>query len=534
MLTHRPGKRNTPPLWHRFVYCLFIFSLCASPDLLWAQEQRPNILIYIADDISYPHLSAYGCSWVSSPGFDRVAKEGVLFHAAYTPNAKCAPSRACLLTGRNSWQLEAAVNHFPYFPAKFQTFMEALRAHGYATGHTGKGWAPGEPGTIDGVPRQLTGPAFQNLKLKPSTSGISSIDYAANFEAFLQQKPDNQAFCFWYGSNEPHRSYEFESGVKKGGKALSDIPEVPGYWPDIDTVRHDMLDYAMEIEHADSHFDKMLKTLESQGLLENTLIIALADHGMPFPRVKGQAYESSNHIPLAIMWPGQLREAGRDCNYLVSIIDLAPTILEAAGVSPASTRMEAILGQSLVPLLTDPASEPLREFVLVGKERHDIGRPNDWGYPIRGIQQDSLLYLYNFEPTRWPAGNPEAGYLNCDGSPLKSWLIVHYHDDAGSSYWQSNLGKRPTEELYDLRQDPDCLDNLADAPAYGLLKEHLRLTMMNALREEGDWRMLGRGAEYEAFPYSGVRQNFYHRLMNHENPPFPAWVSERDVHVVEE
>ena len=121
---------------------------------------RPNILFCIADDASYPHMGAYGCTWVTTPGFDRVAREGILFTHAYTPNAKCAPSRACILTGRNSWQLEEAANHIPYFPAKFKTYAEALAEHGYFVGYTAKGWAPGNAGTIDGKPRQLAGRPF--------------------------------------------------------------------------------------------------------------------------------------------------------------------------------------------------------------------------------------------------------------------------------------------------------------------------------------------------------------------------------------
>ena len=103
-------------------------------------EDRPNILIVMGDDISYPHMGAYGTKWVRTPGFDRVASEGILFRNAYTPNSKSSPSRACLLTGLNSWQLEEAANHVPYFPQKFRSFMEILENNGYSTGYTGKGW----------------------------------------------------------------------------------------------------------------------------------------------------------------------------------------------------------------------------------------------------------------------------------------------------------------------------------------------------------------------------------------------------------
>ena len=179
--------------------------------------QRPNILFCIADDQSWPHASAYGCPWVNTPAFDRVAREGILFNNAFTPNAKCAPSRAAILTGRYSWQLQEACNHLCFFPSDYVTYLELFKDAGYATGFTGKGWGPGEPGTYsDGSPRKLVGPEHNDLKLDPPTKSIANIDYAANFAAFLNAKPDDQPFCFWYGGREPHRGYEYGSGVRLG------------------------------------------------------------------------------------------------------------------------------------------------------------------------------------------------------------------------------------------------------------------------------------------------------------------------------
>jgi len=135
----------------------------------------------------------------------------------------------------------------------------------------------------------------------PPASGIANSDYASNFEDFLNSAESGKPFCFWYGSQEPHRRYEYGSGVLKGGKKLSDIKEIFEFWPENDTVRNDLLDYAYEIEYFDAHLVRMLEMLESRGELENTIVIVTADNGMPFPRVKGQVYEYSNHMPLAIM-----------------------------------------------------------------------------------------------------------------------------------------------------------------------------------------------------------------------------------------
>jgi len=292
--------------------------------------RKPNILLCIADDASYPHMGAYGCSWVRTPGFDRVAGEGVLFSRAYTPNAKCAPSRACILTGRNSWQLEEAANHWCFFPAKFKTWAEELSERGYFVGYTAKGWGPGVPGQAKGKPRLLTGQPFNQKKTTPPAAHMSNSDYAGNFDDFLAARPTGQPFCFWYGGQEPHRAYERGAGIAQGRKRLSDVTTVCRSWPDNEVVRTDLLDYAFELEYFDLHLQRMLNSLETRGLLDDTLVVVTADNGMPFPRVKGQVYDYSNHLPLAMMWRNGIQSPGRQADNYVSIIDHAPTLLQLA------------------------------------------------------------------------------------------------------------------------------------------------------------------------------------------------------------
>lgn len=243
-------------------------------------SERPNILFALADDWGYGHAGVFGCKWVDTPSFDKVAKQGLLFTNAYTPVAKCAPSRAAILTGRNPWQLEAAANHFGFFPPKFLTYADALAKHGYFVGMTGKGWAPGVAKDADGKKRFLAGTPFDERKLTPPTSEISDNDYTANFEDFLNAAPQGEPWCFWYGSNEPHRKYEYGTGVSKGGKDLSAIDRVPGFWPDNEAVRNDMADYAFEVENFDRHLGRMLDVLEKRGQLENTIVVVASDNGI--------------------------------------------------------------------------------------------------------------------------------------------------------------------------------------------------------------------------------------------------------------
>ncbi len=508
-----------------FLFIHLIYG-CTTP----AQKQRPNILFVIADDASWKHFGAYGCNWVKTPAFDRVASQGILFNRCYTPNAKCAPSRSCILTGRNSWQLEEAVNHSPLFPAKFKTYAEALGENGYFVGSVAKGWAPGDPGEINGKKRELTGPKFDEFKTEPLTSGISGNDYARNFEAFLDARPEGQPFCFWYGGMEPHRDYEYESGIKKGGKSPGQIDEVPVFWPDVDTIRNDMLDYAFEIEYFDSHLQKMLDKLEAIGELRNTIVIVTADNGMPFPRIKGQVYEYSNHLPLAIMWPNEIKNPGRIVDDFVNFIDFAPTFLELAGLSDEKAGMQPITGKSLTDIFYSEKEglvNPNRNFVLVGKERHDVGRPNDQGYPVRGIVKGDFLYLRNFHPERWPAGNPETGYLNCDGSPTKTYILDTRRKKGIMEYWQLNFGKRVAEELYNIVEDPFCLKNLIGAEYYAEMKLELEMEMVQKLTEQQDLRIFGNGDVFENYIYQGAVRNYYNRFMAGEKVKAP-WVNESD------
>jgi hypothetical protein len=496
-----------------------------------SSADRPNILVCLADDASYPHMGAYGCRWVNTPGFDRVAAEGLLFHRAYTPNAKCSPSRACLLTGRNSWQLEAAANHVPFFPARFKTYAEALAEHGYHVGHTAKGWAPGHAGYVNGQPRLLLGRPFNRRTITPPARGLSANDYAANFQDFLDARPAGQPFCFWYGSLEPHRPYEFGVGRNRAGKQPADVERVPGYWPDTETVRTDLLDYAFELEYFDLHLRRMLDLLEARGELDHTLVVVTADNGLPFPRAKGQAYEASNHVPLAIRWPRGIRQPGRGIEEFVSFIDLAPTFLDVAGVSPETSGLHPVQGRSLRDLFNaDPPGpgQPRRDAVLLGKERHDVGRPHDGGYPIRGIVTREFLYLHNFAPDRWPAGNPETGYLNCDGSPTKTAVIQGRVQPELRPYWQAAFGKRRSEELYQLIPDPDCVTNLAAHAAFAPTTATLRARLFEALRAQADPRLLGDGDRFDAFPYADPTTRQFHERFLRGEPVRAGWINDRD------
>lgn len=506
---------------------IVLISLLAS-SFVNGQEKnkRPNILVIMFDDAGLD-MSAYGSTFVKTPGFDAIAKEGILFNKAYTPNAKCAPSRAAFITGRNSWQLDAAANHVIYFPSKFKTYQEVLQENGYSTGHTGKGYGPALTLTAGGSQRDVMGSAYNEKILKPATTSIGPNDYSANFENFLDKTSTDQPWSFWLGTIEPHRGYEYGSGARLAGKSTDMIKNFPPYWPDNETTRNDLLDYAYEIEDTDRHIQKVLKTLQERNLLEHTLVVVTSDHGMPFPRVKGNQYENANHVPMAMLWRGKSKTKIVD-DY-ISFIDLAPTLLEVAGVDWETSGMHPSPGKSLMNIITSEKTgqiESDRNFVLVGKERHDTGRPNDVGYPIRGIYKDSMLFLKNYEIDRWPSGNPETGYLNTDGSPTKTEILNLRRKGTNKLFWRLNFGKRASEELYNIRKDPFCINNLADKISFEALKTQLKSEMESKLLQQNDLRMQGFGHLYEANPFTR-NIDFYGRFMAGEETS-SGWVNESD------
>jgi hypothetical protein len=484
------------------------------------------------DDAS-PYMSAYVTKWVNTPAFDRLAAKGVLFTNAYTPNAKCAPSRANVLTGRNSWQLEEGANHVNFFPAKYKTFPEVLLANGYATGVTGKGWGPGKALLADGTDRLVIGKEWNGIKMKPWAKGMANEDYTANFNTFLDSQKEGQPWFFWFGAREPHRDYEYQSGVKYGNKKLSDIDYVPAFWPDNEIVRNDMLDYALEVEYVDSHLGRMLESLEKRGLLDNTIIVMTSDHGMPFPRCKAQEYELSNHVPLAIMWPKGIKKQGRKVKDMVSFIDFAPTFLELAGIPMSKAGIQSP-GTSLTDILYSSKEgqvNPKRDMIVIGKERHDYSRPKNQGFPIRGIISDDFLFLYNYDISLWPAGNPEIGYLDIDGSPTKTEILRQFRSGENDFYWKLSMGKRDSnEEFFNITTDAVCMKNLAKDPKYTALKQKMKARMESVLKAQKDPRMSGKGDIFNTYGFSEKKGwNYYERYRAGEfNIKTTNWVNPGD------
>ncbi len=448
-----------------------------------AKAKRPNILLALADDWSWPHASIAGAKVIKTPTFDRIAREGVMFTNAFVTAPSCTPSRASIVTGQYHWRLEEAANLHSTLDKKFQVYPDLLEKAGYYVGSSRKGVAPANI-EAGGRKNNPVGLGYEKLQL------------------FLQARPAEKPFCYWFGSRDPHRPYKEGSGIASG-MDINKI-DVPACLPDSREARSDICDYYWSVQRFDRHLGRLLETLEKAGELDNTILVVTSDNGMPFPRCKANLYDFGTHVPLAVRWPGKIK-GGRVVEDFVSLQDLAPTFLAIAGSKPPA----AMTGKSLMNVLTSDKSgqvDKSRDKAFTGKERHNMCRRDNGGYPSRAVRTKDFLYIRNFEPDRWPAGDPDAistqgAYGDVDASPTKTYMLEHKDEPQVKHLFELAFGKRPAEELYDLNKDPNQMNNVAGNAEYAEMKSKLASILTKELKATKDPRTLGKGDVFDNYPY---------------------------------
>jgi len=425
-----------------------------------AQKRPPNILLLLGDNWAYPHASAYGDQLVRTPVFDRLAREGTLFTHAFAPNPSCSPSRASLLTGRLTHQLGEAASLYGPLPLKeAPPYPARLEALGYVSGYSGKGWGPG------------TVPAGE-----PHPAGR----VRAPLPAFLDQTA-GRPFCYWLGSTDPHVPWT-------AGHADPARATVPPHLPDHPTVRRDIAAYGAEVMRFDSDCAAAVAELEKRGLLDNTLVIMTSDNGWQMPRGLAGCYDLGVRIPLVMRLPGVIAAGARRDDF-VALSDLTAAFMGLA---------EGKTGEGIL-------SATRRDEMFVERERHANVRRGDLSYPIRGLRTRDHLYLWNIEPDRWPAGDPEfywavGEYGDVDDSHTKRLLM----QDKPQPAFDLCFAKRPAEELYDLRTDPGQVRNIA--PRQKALCAEFRRRVVDWMRATNDPRAKDLHTSlWDRAPYSGPR-----------------------------
>ena len=535
------------------VACLCIIGFARPLAAEDKASERPNILFAFADDwgryaSAYAKLEPGGISdLVSTPNFDRVAEEGVLFTRAFVNAPSCTPCRSSLLSGQHFWRtgrgaiLQGAVwdDSIPTYPLLLE------KEGGYANGFSLKVWTPGRPadapiggartrhnraGTqINRFSQTVDDAARQGTDELAATKDRILQQVRGNFQIFLDKRGEGQPFHYFFGPTNVHRTWREGSAQRIWGLDPEQLAgKLPPSWPDVPTVRQDVADYLGEVQAFDAALGVLIDELQDRGELENTVVVVSGDHGIPgMPRGKCNLYDLGTAVPLAIRYPKAF-PVGRVVDDFVGLPDLAPTFLELGGVAVP----EAMTARSLLPLLTSDKSgtiDPTRDAVVFGRERHVAAARTDFlPYPERGIRTADFLYIRTFKPDRWPMGtgpgfgapdgdmpayealrdNTFAAFADLDASPTKAWILTHLGDAdpkkarLAREAFELGFGRRPAEQLFDLRADPDQVNNVAADPSYATMKAKLAERLLTTLRETGDPRVENYGKTFEEPPFT--------------------------------
>lgn len=470
-------------------FLFFLSSLLTSLGVKKAKslnQLKPNIILAIADDWSWPDASILGNTVIKTPNFDRIAQEGVLFTHTFISTPSCTASRSSLLTGQWPWRLKEAANLLGPLRPELEVFPDLLEKAGYYIGFAGKGCGPANPLGL-GRQREPAGIKFQD------------------FGEFLDKKPEDKPFYFWFGSHNPHRPYTWEVGVKSGMN-IDDVV-VPTFLPDSEIVRKDLCDYYWEVQQFDHELGELLQILKDKDELDSTLIIVTSDNGKPFPRAKHNLYDAGTRVPMSMRWGNQI-EGGQVIDRLISLSDIAPSLLELVGIEIP----EAMTGRSFFKLSPKELKiSSTRDKIFFGRERDNLAQEDrQSGYPMRGIRTQNYLYIRNLKPERWPAGfplvpaksNEQAGfYLDIDPAPTKDYMRENSQAPTVFKFFVLAFTQRPAEELYNIKQDPEQLNNLANDPNYAQVKQQLAEQLIAELERTNDPRMGEDGDVFDKYPF---------------------------------
>ena len=518
----------------------FLFLAFLSCSLLNA-EKKPNILLLFADDLGR-YASAYSDpnnpsvnDYVSTPTFDRIAKEGVLATNAFVSVPSCSPCRASLISGRHFFRNGSHSQlHSPWNGAKAKDPWNGVRGFGLILQDSGYhiGWSHKMHISEDRMGGKKKNYTKAGRKVNNFSQTVSKSDDIAkakealyeecrkNFKAFLADRKDGQPFYYSFHPTNPHRSWTQGSGKKLWGLDPNRlIGKMPPFLPDVPVVREDLVDYLGEGMAFDKCCEVILEELKKTGELDNTLVVISGDHGAPgFPRGKTNLYDFGSRVLFSARWPGHIK-AGQTITRPISLIDLAPTFLAAAGLPPEP----GTNGQSLLSAFKSGDHNKLRGWALIGRETHvNTARPFDLPYPSRAIRTSDHLYIINFRPERSPQGvplsldsdnppswevinkNTRITYGDVDAGPTRTWMLQNRNDPTYKYHWDLGFGPRPAIELYDLKKDPHQVNNVAEEAGYAEVRKQLHTDLLTELHANHDPRLNGNQFDYPPYSKKGL------------------------------
>ncbi|OYP37382.1 heparan N-sulfatase [Rhodopirellula sp. MGV] len=430
-------------------------------------DDRPNVILFIADDVSWNDYGCYGNDAARTPNIDSLAASGLRFDQAFLTASSCSPSRSSIITGRyphNNGQgaeLHNPIsNHLPWFP-------EILRQKGYYTALSGKHhMTTTELGEGDS-PRPTPFDHVDNGKIPGDTSG------SANWLSVLNDRPKDKPFFFWFAAYDAHRAWDGDKqwdAQRYGPMHSPDDVVVPPFLSDDPKTRDDLASYYNEVTRFDYRIGVVVERLREQGIFDNTLIFVLADNGRPFPRAKTRLHDSGMKTALVTSWPDGIRHSG-DTNQLVSVIDLAPTILDVAGCEVPETMQ----GVSMRPIFQS-SKNAIRRYAFSEHNWHDY---EAFG---RSVRDGEYLYLIN-RRVELPWQGPADSVRSPSHQQLRK---LRDQDDLNGPQADVFLSPRPAAELYHTGNDPHQLTNLVGSSDHAEIESELRQVLQQWMSQTGD------------------------------------------------
>lgn len=409
---------------------------------------RPNVVLFIADDVSDEDVGCYGHPTIKTPNIDKLAENGLRFTNAYLTTSSCSPSRCSVITGRYPHNTGAPELHTRLPEAQIR-FPELLRKAGYYTALSGKNHMFGNKDRAFDEISRGKGPGKEE-----------------DWVELVQNRPKDKPFFFWFASTDAHRGWQIND---KAPTYRESDAVVPPYLIDGVRTQNDLANYYHEISRFDRYVGEVVQELDRQGELDNTLVIVMADNGRPFPRCKTRLYNDGIRTPLVLHYPKRIEKTAVT-DSLASSIDLSATILDVTG----TPKSETIQGVSLVPLFDDPNAE-VRDVVFAEHNWH-VHKNHE-----RMVRTKNFLYIKNNFPNQ---------QVLCSEA---------YKFDAGSDLWEAQAAGRttpvqqlffanpaPAEELYFVSEDPDQVNNLADDKEYSHVLVKMRGILQKWTEQTGD------------------------------------------------
>ncbi len=436
-----------------------------------SKTQRPNILWLVSEDTS-PDIGCYGNLLVKTPNLDKLAEEGILFSNAFATCPVCSPARSAMMTGMYQTSIDLhqhRTHNKKQLPEPVKVITEYFRQAGYFVSNC-RGEEYDKPGKTD-------------WNFKVESKAFDGTDWS--------QRKAGQPFFAQMNFRLTHRKFERDPE----NPISPDQIEIPPYYPDHAITRRDWADYLESLQVLDKQIGKVLQRLKDEGLEENTIVVYCGDHGRPHVRGKQWLYEGGIRVPMIARWQGHLKE-GVVADDLVSLIDLAPTLMSLIGVKPPSHLQGNIfLGKN----------KTERDFIFAARDRCDGTSDR-----IRCVRTKRYKYIRNL--------HPELSYTQFNGYkkhqyPVLTLLqILQKNGKLTPAQEHFMAPTRPVEELYDLKNDPFEVFNLTvDSSSQEILKK-LREELNKWIKETGDKGEIPEEKKDVEYEINLMQKNYYKRM----------------------